>query len=211
MSRDESTVVSIVPFAISEYKPGLFPPKYEIPASPSFDEPQCLVVAGCHYFVDVPDSAQKSFKVLVNSESLASSIVLDFLESQLARDKNESAEPGIFFIPERVTPGMLKVQYKGLIEEAKQKQTNWFIKLVKLADDDYEKARRHEVVSDTQRFAARALGLDKPYLLDLSTVAEAARITCPVCTTKIPAEAIICPTCRAVLNEQKAKQFKFAA
>lgn len=211
MSKDRSTVVSIVPFALSEYKPGLFPAKYEIPAAASMDDPEILVVRGCYFFVDVPEHPQRSFKIETSSEKLAHSIVFDFLDSQLAIDRDTNAMPGIFYIPEEVPKSMIKQGFRKELAQAKENQTNWFLNLVKMADDDFQMARKHEVVSGVQRQAARALGLERDWLLDIQKINQIATKTCPVCTSQILEKSIVCPTCRAILNDSEYKKFSFAA
>jgi hypothetical protein len=211
MSKDRSTVVSIVPFEINEYKPGLNPPSFFFEKCEDPTEPVCLIIEPNWFYVPVPDHPQKNFRIEVNSESLADSICRDFLNSQLARDTDSDAEPGIFWVPEAATPSIINGNYREELNHAKARQERWFIALVKMADDDYERTRRHETISDFQRHAARALNLERPWILDSTTIKRSATKTCPVCTAQVLAESIVCPTCKAILDEQKYKTFKFAA
>ncbi len=71
------------------------------------------------------------------------------------------------------------------------------------ADATYARSpNRPELLTDVQRRAARALGLDRPWLVKVSPMQE-----CPVCGEAVKAGVALCKYCGAILDEEKASRF----
>ena len=102
----------------------------------------------------------------------------------------------------------LEKTHPGVLKEYQGRQNNWFGKLVKDADDKWQKYRMNIVISDIERYAARHLGIKRDWMVKL----EAAElVACPYCTTLISPLAIICPNCREVLNAAEYEARKMLA
>lgn len=200
------TIVSIVPFPIHEVKPGLFPSEYKIDAAKEGTF-ETLVVDDATYFVYI-DMERGSLKLRCMAEDLAESIVSDFRRSCLAVD--EDSGPGMFFVREEKTKEQISRECAVLLIEARKRQISWFKRLVELADDDWEKTRQHKAISDLQRFAAKALRLERPWLIDLAKQVNTMSLICPSCVTSIHPDSVVCPNCRVVINPDKYKQLQYA-
>jgi len=201
-----ATVVSIVPFPIVETKPGIYPGTFVIPAAEN-NVPEVLVVGESVYFVEVDD--KRSIKVKCSPNDIARAIVDDYTKSNLEYSPSRDSGPGIFWLPGRVTTKQAQKDFKHELERAIMQQNNWFLALIKLADDDWEKTRQHKTISDTQRHAARTLQLDRPWLIK-TEVPVASTVNCAACQSAISPEAIICPNCKCIRDMNKWKQLSFA-
>lgn len=197
----ECTVVSIYPLPINEQKPGMSPERFSIPASEG-KKPQLLYVndgidnryvAGPFGTIHVP----------VSADVISKSLVDDFAISIELAD--EGAKPGLFWFPRRAT--IEEVLKSAEMATAKVRQITWFMRLVKQGDDTWAKFRQHKFISDLNRVAAKELGVNKEWTMDVKDVKTE---NCPACTTVVSSEAVICPVCKAVLNAEKYKALKFA-
>lgn len=211
MSEDKDlycTVVSIVPFAIKEVKPGLSPNIYEIAAATE-DEPSILHIGtGSHnvYF----DENRGSLNVKDPSAEIARSVVEDFTTSQL--EYGDGVGPGLFWVIGKLSVEQVKKEYSAELTSAKIRQRRWFEKLIRLADRDWERYKQPNVVSDFQRLAANILKLDpsRHGWLEPSSIEVQASIQCKACFSSIHPKAIICPICKVVQDANKAKNLEFA-
>lgn len=199
----QATVVSVYPFDLVERKPGLHPPMFVIAGSKD-NEPSVLHVDDGFFYVYL-DSDRGSLKVQQPATSIAKSIVDDFISAQYPIYPD--ARPGIFFVPGQFTPKEIKTTYKETLDRSILEQTNWFKRLVSFADDEWQRHHRHIVITDIQRYAAKALKMDREWLMVAPTDTM---LNCPACTTLIPKSAVLCPNCRMILNETEYKKFKFS-
>jgi hypothetical protein len=206
-----ATVISIVPFPIQEHKPGIYPGDFTIPAS-KLNEPVVLHLGESVYYVEVDEN--RSLPVHSSPREMARSLVEDYVTSNLAYNPGDNAGPGVIWKDGMLSASDFKLKFPKELEELIQKQWNWFIKLVKMADDDYEKTRRHQSISDMQRYAAKALNLDKPWIIsqpsEQSILQHSDTMRCAACQSFISKVAIICPQCKMIINEEKWKTLKFA-
>src|SRR5271169_869394 len=147
-----STLVSLMPFPIMEEKPGLIPGQFALEACTG--RPSIKVIGQSIFYVFI-DADRGSFRVVTPSYAVAKSVVNDYLSAQLAATPD--AHPAFFWVPGALTVEEVESKYADLIQEKKRVQTNWFVELVRLGDDDWEKTHHHYSISDTQRYAARAL------------------------------------------------------
>lgn len=202
----KSTLVSIVPFPIVEFKPGIYPGFFEIPPCKS-EIPEILVISDSVYHVEIDEN--RTITVKCPSEDIAKSIVDDYIVSNLAYSVDEDAAPGFMYKSGEFDLPTVMIKFSGEINELKKRQLRWFGKLVEMADDDWERSRQHKFISDMQRHAAKALKLDRPWLI----VPQPNTLTilkCPACQSIIPPEAIVCANCRCILNMEKYKTLQFA-
>ncbi len=208
--RDEllSSVVSIVPFIIEEYKPGLYPGNFIIP--PSKDGiPEILLVGESIHYVEVdPD---KSIPVTNSSHKVATAIVEDYINSQLAVRTGEAniCGPGIFWKIGKYDLNRLYTECSAELVSARQKQQIWFTRLVEMADDDWEKTRQHKAITDMQRFAAKALKLERPWAVEIQSQVLVSQ-TCPACGNSVMSGVVVCGVCKCIINMAEYKKLSFA-
>jgi hypothetical protein len=207
--ESKATVVSIVPFPIDEEKPGLIPGSYHIDASLN-EEPICLTIGDSFFYVYI-DADRGNLRVPAPSYQVAHSICFDYISAQL--EAAESCHPGIFWKNGLWTPKRVKEEAKEELAMARSAQFNWFTELVKRADDDWQKYRAHYAISDTQRYALRAVdpenSKDREWVLAIKPDKEVSQV-CPACGSEVPDTAIICRFCQFVLNADKYKTMSFA-
>ena len=197
----KTTIVSLIPFDLNEEKP-VYPGHFFISGAKENDI-EILVVENAIAFKYV-DEYRGTDKINIDSEDLARAIVEDYATSQLAVMPSDDIIPGLFFIPGEHTKIEIKTKYKDIVAEYRAKQVKWFEILVRMADDDWEKTRQHKVISGIQRYAARFLNIDRPWLI------EPKMEKCIACRSTVEAEAIICPTCKTVLKPEEFKKLQFA-
>lgn len=199
----KSTLVSFSRRDIFEEIPGLACAFYSIPAHEDASRPSLLTVGDSYYYK--PDIEGNQDHVFVPSAQIANGVVTMHITSQLGF--RQDAHPAIFAIEDvEVDEKTLFDKYKKEVNAALAKQKNWFLHLVRMADDDWQIAQRHNMISDIQRTAARALGLERPYLL---TVEFENIEDCPFCAKSlIKADAPICPNCGRVINPEKMAEIE---
>lgn len=195
------TIVSAMPFELTEYKPGLNPSTYVMPAAEG-DNVQVLHVEDAVYPVYIGDG--RNLQQVERAEVIANSVINDFVSAQLVHETD--AKPALFVLDGKVTAEEVKTKHLTKLKTAQALQKAWFWKLVQLADDDWQKYRQHRMITDHQRMAARALGLKKDWLYTIADMQD-----CPGCGSKVLQNIAVCPNCRAILDEKKAAELKFAA
>lgn len=198
----ETTIASLVPVKVSEKKNSLIPSDYEIPAS-NGTIPQVLHVSGAIHYVYIGENLKK-FPVRVPADELATSIVNDLIHATLAVDFSSKAMPGIFWVPGKLSSKEIMQQFAEFVSEAIENQKRWFLALVKMGDDDWQKLHRHSAISDLQRKAAKLLNLqDREWIVE----ERAGLVACPACKTLIQLGTIRCPTCTTILDPVAYKKF----
>jgi hypothetical protein len=210
-----STLVSIVPFPIREFKPGLFPGTFHI--EPCFDEnnPVCIPIGESFHFVYI-DAERGNLRVLDPSYDVCRAIVSDYNSAQL--ESGPTRHPGLFWLPGEWTAELIRKdkEASAKLEEIKKIQAEWFISLVRLGDDDWERSRQHQTISDTQRYAARSIDPTNKQnrqwiFVDPKNSVIAETSICPACGSDVLKTAVVCRYCKFVLDEDKYSQMKFAA
>ena len=193
------TIVSFLPWALNELKPGLIPEQYYIP--PAIDgKPGILHINDARSNLYVRDG--KTYPITHPAEEVANSLVNDYCSAMLQAEDDK--KPAIFWVHGKYSADDILNKFKIEIEQARKKQSAWFIKLVRLADDDWAKFGQHRMITDIQRYAAHNLGLvNKPWMQDL----EPQQYTkCPACSTMVDITAAVCKNCGFVTNKLKAKE-----
>lgn len=190
----KATVVSLMPFPLDEQKVGVYPGTFHIDAALD-GEPKLLVVDDAIHFIYLGED-RGDLKVRIPAHELAASIVYDYVSS-LSCYTSESF-PALFWVPGTHKDASKIPQDR--MDTAKLLQKNWFLALVKLADDDWSKYHRHTVISDHQRHATKFLGLEREWLIQPS-IEVPKPVLCGACKSPIHPEASICPFCRTNLKE----------
>jgi hypothetical protein len=156
-----ATVVSILPAKVNEEKPGLYPGTFQIPAAKDGDF-NILHVGVSHYIVYL-DSSRGSLRVPELGSKIARSIVEDFIKAQIGVE--DGREPGLFWVEGHLTKEEILAKHKDLLEQAKEKQKNWFTALVMLGDDNWVRYGTHSAISGVQITAAKSLGHKAEWVL----------------------------------------------
>lgn len=193
-----ATVVSIVPVAIRENKPGLRPPTYEIPAAQK-GEFQLLHIADATYayYIDVHRGA---ITLAEPCESVARAVVEDYLRASIFR--TDDAFPGLFWVRGKATKEIIKTVYNKELKGVQEAQDRWCNILMRYADDSWRLHRRHNVITDTQRAIAQYLGLKREWTEEIDPTMNT---DCRFCRSVISTLAVVCPQCRMVLNPEALK------
>lgn len=201
--QDKATVVSLFPLLIKEEKPGIFPGRFTI--EPSNGEPSLLVVGQSVHYVDVGEG-RPQLEIAVPAADIARSLVDDFVAAQIAVTDN--ARPGLTWLRGEITLVELKSKHVQLLIKLRAAQKAWYLELVKMADDDWQRYHKHSVVSDLERIAARSLGyVDRDWLIVPEQLATA---KCPACGTPIAETVVVCPSCRCIVRPEEYNKLQFA-
>lgn len=205
METQKVTVVSILPYEIRDSKPNLYPGHFIIPAG-KLTDPGLLFVEKSVFYVPMAFGAP-SLQIASGALEVANSIINDYIGALLGVDEN--CRPGIF-VKNKVFKDSKECAIECIsdIQKSLGAQQKWFHRLVSMADAEYSKHHQAESISDLQKMAARELNLrDKPWLLDISQLSVN---NCPACYTPVNTNAVLCPSCRYVLNAEKYKGMTFA-
>lgn len=208
----KSTLISIVPWEIREFKPGLIPGYFHIPAAKD-NEPSTLVVGDAIHYVYI-DHDRGSMRVTNPSYVVARSIVADYNSAQM--EANTGCHPGLFFEVGEFTTEEIQERFQEKLELANEIQNRWFEQLVRVADDDWEKTRQHVSISDFQRVAARKLDplnkRNRPWIMTpMKEEPQGLQMTlCPSCGSDIIMTAAVCRYCQCIVDPEKYERLQFA-
>jgi len=191
-----ATVVSILPFDIREAKYGVYPTHYDIPG-PKKDEEFgiCHVPNECYGLVYQLDG--KQIQIPIPPWDVARAIVEDYRRAQLAATPTASA--GLFYLAGKFEPEEIILHHQKDLARVRKEQEAWYTLLVTMADDDYQKTKQRRAVSDLQRFAARALQLERDWL---SIVAEHL-VFCSMCGTELRKAVAKCYNCGFIVDQKR--------
>lgn len=204
---DVSTVVSILPVPINEKKPGLNPGQFDM--RPANDKDfQLLVIERCHHPVYI-DETRPRLIVPDPSDIVAESIVTDYKVAMVGFQAGE-CEPGLGWVPGEYNNDengkkAFAIEHSELLEDLHRLQLGWFRRLLEIADDDWSRYKQHKFITPLQRIAAEALGQTNREWL-LSHRIEEAMSKCKFCFTQVHPLAIICHSCRGVLDPKRFKE-----
>jgi hypothetical protein len=195
----QATVVSFLPWKVESTKPGVIPDTYSIPAAVG-KYPGVLVINNAISPIYL-DGDRGTFPTTIPVEELAGAIVGDYNVAFLGVDGD--SHPALFWVEGAQTPESVVEKFKLQCESAKAAQNRWFLKLIRMADDDWAKFHQHKMITDIQRFAARTLGLNREWAIEPEPVTM---IKCPACTSLLEDTAVVCKNCRAILKPEEAKK-----
>ena len=206
------TVVSTLPFSLDEPKPGLIPDRYIVPAAAKDDISTLIINDGFHLvLIPMTDSKTPPMKVTDTAEVIAKSLIEDFtiacLGTNFVPDHNGMvAKPGLFWVEGAKQAFQIKKDHAKELEIARNNTIAWFGNLVRMADDDWTKFHSHRMITDLQRTAARYLGMEgREWNFDAR---EVANNVCWACKSPINPTAIICHSCKAILNQDEYNKRK---
>lgn len=169
----DATVVSLFPFKIVEKKPAMIPPEFVIPAAAK-DDFVILNVGICNTYIYM-DAERGSMPFPEFAGTVADSIVNDFIMAQLEY-RDDNCKPGLFWVPGKHTKEDIKKNFAAELAAAKAAQINWFKRLVYVADDSWNRVKKHSEISDVQREAVRQLNIKRDWLIDY-TPSEDVKVT----------------------------------
>lgn len=192
---DKATIVSIFPKSFLEHKVTLQPSTYEIPAGTP-ENPGILVVGPASWWKFTGED-QPLLEIPHSAVVMAESIVNDTIHALMAVEPGICG-PGVFFVPGEKTAEQVKKEHKDQIEKAVARQRLWYSKLVEAADAEWARNNGNPLaIPNDARFAARALGLDKPWTKDFQL---AQNIPCIACGNLRNPEYPICPSCKMIVD-----------
>jgi hypothetical protein len=199
---DKSTIVSLLPKAISERKVTIQPGLFEIPAG-SVENPSILVVGPSSWWREV-DENQPLLEIPVSSIQIADSVVRDYANGLLACNMADQM-PGLFYVPGDYTVERLRKDHANLISKYAAAQKKWFLELVRIADILWSRSNGNPLsISDDARLACRQLNItNKPWLGDIQT---AELVRCVACGNLRNQQFPVCPVCKAIADPVKAKE-----
>jgi hypothetical protein len=197
------TLVSIMPWAVREKKPGLNPGEFMLPPG-SVKEPAMFVIRKAQ--IRMMDQDYRFYAMDIPLEQVAKDVV-NCYNHALVGFEHEVAVPGFFWVEgEYETVEALKKDHYKTILEAEKKMVEWFRRLVRMADDDWAVLPQHQQISDIQRTAAKYVNVERPWLA--TDVSESKR--CPACRTIVQTASAVCFACKFILDEEAYKNMKFA-
>lgn len=196
----KATVVSTLPFKLTEDKPGLIPPYYEIPPA-EFGKVSILVVNDGYHSMLIPGTDEKTPPIKIPDPALtiANSLINDYVSANIEIDYGMGALPGLFAVDGEYSIKQITSIFSRQVEVALQQTYKWFERLVMRADDDWAKTHQHKSISEIQRAACNFLQFkNKEWNFN---VVEMLQYLCWACKVQVHPEAIICSSCKAILNQ----------
>jgi len=195
-----STVLSICPFETIEIKP-IARGYFKIPAAPK-DDFVLVLIEESSYIQRLP-ATDHNIVVPVASHHIAKSIVDDFINTVI--EASDEAGPGMMWFDHKLTREQVLKDHSEELKALFERQIQWFKNLCRLADDDWSQYKKIGLISGHQRYAAQYLGYKPAWLPEYNP--NSGLIDCPACFSKIDARAVICISCKAVLDKKKALEF----
>ena len=203
---NKATVVSILPYDLNESKP-LIPASFIIPKAKKGEiELLSIEHADREYYVDWQ---RGTIRIPESPEVVANSVVNDHIRASISTTSD--ARPGLFWIVgaySRSDKQVVMQKFAKDLEEATACQIRWFQRLVKNADDMWQRWRQHRMISDINRIAASWLGVKREWA---DTPDPNLNIECKYCTSLISAKAKVCPICHLILDEELMARAEQAA
>lgn len=204
---DKSTIVSIYPRAIIETKCTIQPGIFEINAGAP-DAPAVLVVGSSSWWKELEDN-QPLLEIPIGSVVIAKSVCDDYMNGLIGCNMGD-CKPGLFWLEGAHTSKEVLEKYKAYVDDAIQKQKNWYMRLCEMADALWATSNGNPRSIDTNmKLAARALNFnEKPWLKDYQL---ASLQQCPACGNLRNPKFPVCPHCKAIdMKHPDAGGLKFA-
>jgi len=199
-----TTIVSLLPYKLTEYKPGLNPAEYIINPQVNGTPGLTIIPNNAFYLVNTDPLADakevRSIKVPVPSRELADSIINDYTSGLLAVEAPD-AFPGLFALKgDYDEPKLVMVKFAKEMAFFRDTQIHWFERLIAIADDTWSKSHSPIAISSLERDACRMLGYKRDWLNPIPLEVQE---KCPFCQNPINSGAIKCVTCGEVLDKKK--------
>jgi hypothetical protein len=199
---DKCTLVSIYPREIIQKNETTEPRVWKI-APGSFEEPSVTVIGPASWFKDVGDD-QPILEIPNSSVQVAESIVRDYCIGML-EVRVPIQMPGIFWVPGNLPVSEIKQKYAVKLVQAKAVQDQYYHALVKLADSLWNMTDGNPMaIADDMRLAASELGIqDRDWMQQFELMNKQA---CPACGMPRKLNYPVCPNCKVVIDQEKAKK-----
>lgn len=199
---DKSTVISIYPRVIQFKNVTLQPGIWNIEAG-SIEKPALMLIGPSSWFKDVgPD--EPLIEIVQSSVQIGESLVRDYINGMFGVSIGV-AEPGLFFIPGEIDIKKLKTEYNSLLQQALNKQMQYYRTLIKFADSLWARSNGNPLcINDEMRMAARTIGShDRDWMKDHINVGM---VPCFACGEFKHPDYAICKACHSIDPEHpKAK------
>lgn len=205
------TLVTVLPFALTEEKPGLIPGYYYIPPAPKNDFSILVIKDGYHnVLIPLSDDKAPPMRVTDTCDQIADSLINDYTNACLAvnyepEPDGSIATPGLFWLEGALAKPEILAKHQIKLTQANKNTKCWFTRLVKMADDDWAKYHQHRSISDLQRHACSFLNIQREWNFDVQT---SSNILCWACKAMLHPAAIICGSCKAVINIEEYEKNK---
>lgn len=204
---NEATIVSLFPMPINEHKPGITPGHFHIEPAKDGDF-EILVVGSSFYWVSFVEDERRPLKVDIPALEVATAIVNDFCDNIPNANRANGISPGLGLLPGRLTKLEIQANHTAFLAKLREQQMYWYHALVIEADDVWNRSRQHRLITSLQRLACKGLGQEREWIIDMDSVKGPAY--CPACRSRVHPEAVLCPNCKFILNEDRFKKLKFA-
>lgn len=203
---DKATIVSIYPEEIVSINHTIFPGRFVIPGAADGDFN--VLTVGTSYWVKEMPEDQPYLEMVVPATEVARSIIEDWSIGILGVGENRA--PGLFYLPGEFNKTTIQLfpEFKVKMGTIKSRQKAWFLELVSLADKFWVRTNgQPAAIPDTCKMAALMLNInEKPWLNKNESLAELIR--CVACGSLRNSSYPVCPTCKAVIDVDKAKGLK---
>src|ERR1700743_601375 len=145
-------------------------------------------IRGCTGVMDLGDKRTMEYRITARE-------IAEDIAREINGDSGEGSFHGVF-----VAAGEMPTDSE--LADARRKLEAFHRRLVAAADLEGERTKNPMFITDLERRAARALGVEKPWLYDPKPMDD-----CPVCAEKIKPGVAVCRSCGAILDREKAAQY----
>lgn len=197
-----------MPFQFRTQNPTVFPSHVFLEAVPDpYNYFSHWVVEDGVTFVYL-DADRGYMKRPIPAEETANSVVEDYIASMIYADP--ACHPGIFWVPGELKQADIERLHGQKLKEVRAIQDQWFTRIVEAADDEWARAKHHRSIAPVQKLAAKCLGMEKEWTVQVNYNAGVVFVKCPACMSLIDNKAIVCGTCRCVVNAEAYSKLQFA-
>lgn len=202
---DYATIVSIMPGVFdSEQKPGVYPSAMRIPAAKPGDfEVKYISQAKTPVYRMEGESIDSYISAFKNALAIAE----DYWKN--IPGTSDICHPGVMVLPGKLTKEDVETKYAPQLAQLRVIQTNYFRFLVREADNLWNRHHSHRLIVDSYRAAARMIGYKAEWNQGDAQLETGLPVTkdCPACWKSIDARSLVCGSCGAILDEEKAKKY----
>lgn len=190
------TVVSMMPFEVNTAKPQVVADMVSSNENgaylPAVEKGKMvtLQIRSCTrpYYVDYD---RGNIQIPTDPEEVARSIVQDEIRSSLY--VSSGAQPALFYVHGLKSKEQIAREHVREVEEALKQQIAWFNRILKAADDVWQRFRQHRTLSTIHVTAAKWLNVKREWAED---AVAASNVQCDYCQSLISEKAVVCPICR---------------
>lgn len=202
-TMDKCTIVSIYPRAIKERKLTMAPSVYRIPSG-TYDKPALLEVGTASWWREMDPDDPNLLEIPNGSILVAEAVITDYCKGLFGYVPG-AAMPGLFWVQGSHTVASIKKDHTNLLDKAKAMQENYYHRLINEADGYWARTSGNPLgITDDMRLAAKELGIQgKDWM---SNFQQMQNIRCVACGSPRNPNFPVCPTCKAVVDQDLAKK-----